>query len=129
MDRGSRGGAGLRALLVVRVVVTDDAASTGRRTLYIVEIERRLTPEGDAEKFRGLIFEFAPDGDPAAELEVWLTKLRADLVRNCGVFRRELCAACPGRAVPFAHLPARSGLPGEPAVRNAFRKMGVVLSE
>ncbi|MCY4505552.1 MAG: hypothetical protein OXG35_01120 [Acidobacteria bacterium] len=127
VGRGPRGGVGLRALLVVRVIVADDAASGGRRTLYIVEIERRLTPEGDGERFRGLIFELDPHGAPAEQLDSWLTNLRTDLVRSRGVFRRELCAACPGRAAPFTHLPARVGSPGEPTVRNAFRKMGVIL--
>lgn len=127
VNRGPRGSVGLRALLVVRVVVADDAASSARRTLYIVEIERRSTPQGDAENFRGLIFELAPSDDPAMLFEGWLSKLRTDLVRSRGVFRSELCAACPGRAAPFAHLPARAGAPSESTVRNAFRKMGVIL--
>ena len=117
----------LRALLVVRVVVADDSVSDGRRTLYLVEIERRLTARGDEEKFRGLIFELDRRDDSTGQFDGWLGKLRADLVRSRGVFRRELCAACPGRAAPFAYPPARAGAPGEPAVRNAFRKMGVIL--
>ena len=129
VDRGPRGGVGLRALLVVRVVVADDAASTGRRGLYIVEIERRLTPAVDPDKFAGFIFEIPPNGDPAARLDAWLTKLRADLVRTRGVFHSELRAACPGRAALFRHSPGRSGPRGEPTVRNAFRKMGVILPE
>ena len=129
VDCGPRGGVGFRALLVVRVVVADDPASSDIRALYIVEIERRLTPDGDAEKFPGWIFEIAPNDDPATRLDAWLTKLRADLVRSDGVLHRELRLACPGRAAPFSHSPARSGPSAESAVRNAFRKMGVVLPE
>ena len=129
VDRGRRGGVGFRALLVVRVVVADDTASSDCRALYIVEIERRLTPDGDAEKFPGWIFEIAPNDNPAARLDAWLTKLRADLVRSGGVLHRELWLACPGRAAPFFHSPGRSGPPAESTVRNAFRKMGVILPE
>ena len=129
VDCAPRGGVGFRALLVVRVVVADDTASSDCRALYIVEIERRLTPDGDAEKFPGWIFEIAPNDDPAARLDAWLTKLRADLVRSGGVLHRELWLACPGRAAPFSHLPGRSGRSAESTVRNAFRKMGVILPE
>ena len=127
VNRGPRSAVGLRALLVVRVVVADDTASSARRTLYIVEIERRLTPQGDAENFRGLIFELATSDDPATLLDGWLSKLCADLIRSRGVFRSELCAACPGRAATFTHLPVGAGARGETVVRNAFWKMGVIL--
>ena len=129
VDRGPRSGVGFRALLVVRVVVAGDAATSDSRGLYIAEIERRLTPDGDAEKFPGWIFEIAPDDDPAARLDAWLTKLRAELLHSGGVLRRELWLACPGRAVPFSHSPGRSGPPAESTVRDAFRRMGVILPE
>ena len=87
MDRGPGRGVGVRAVLFVRAIVADDAASDAARTFFIVEIERRLTPEGDAEKLRDLIFELAPDGVPAKEFGDWFDRLRDDLVRSRGVFR------------------------------------------
>ncbi len=54
VDRGPRGGGvGSRALLVVRIVVPDDSLSSSRRTLYLVEIERRLTSQGKEENVFG----------------------------------------------------------------------------
>ena len=132
VDRGPHGGGvGRRALLLVRIVVPDESLPSSRRTLYLVEIERRMASpsQGEEGNFNGLIFELHPNGDPVVQLDRWLSKLLADLVRSRGLFRRQLCAACPGRAVPFTHLPAQAGATGEPAVRNALRKMGVILPE
>ena len=126
------GGVGRRALLVVRIVVPDESLPSSRRTLYLVEIERRMASpsQGEEGNFNGLIFELHPNGDPVVQLDCWLSKLLADLVRSRGLFRRQLCAACPGRAVPFTHLPAQAGASGEdPAVRDALREMGVLLPE
>ena len=78
------------------------------RALYIVEIDRRLTLDGDAEKFPGWVCEMAPNDDPAARLNAWLSKLRADLGRSGGVFT----ASC-GWLAPAA--PCRSPIrPADP---------------
>ena len=132
VDPGPHGGdVDRRAFLVVRVVVSDESLPGSRRTLYLVEVERRMASpsQGEEGKSNGLIFELRPNGDPVVQLDRWLSKLLADLVRSRGLFRRQLCAACPGRAVPFTHLPAQAGTPGERAVRDALREMGVLLPE
>ena len=132
VDRGPHGGGvGRRALLLVRIVVVDGSLPSSRRTLYLVEVERGMVSpsQGEEGNVNGLIFEFHPNGDAVVQLDGWLSKLLADLVRSRGLFRRQLCAACPGRAVPFTHLPAQVGAPSELAVRNALRKMGVILPE
>ena len=130
VDRGTEGGGvGVRALLVVRIVIRGDSSSGGGRTLYLVEIERRLTSRGEEENLRGVIFEFEPNGDPAPQFARWLNELRADLVLTGASFLTQLCAACLGRAVPLIYSPAQSGVSGEHVLRRALRTMGVVLPE
>ena len=130
VDRGPEGGGvGVRALLVVRIVIRGDSRSGGVRTLYLVPIETRLPPRGEEENFGGLIFEFTLNGDAVPQFDRWLNELRADLVLSGGGFLTQLCAAYPGRAVPFIQSPAQSGVSGEHAVRRALRTMGVILPE
>ena len=135
VDRGSdAGGAGPRALLVVRLLVRDDSAPRNRRTLYLVEIEHRLPSQrddspDDGDDFSGLIFELEPSDDPVGQLDAWLGKLRAGLVASRGVFGTELREACPGRVVSYAHLLGQPGTALELAIRGALRQMGVDLPE
>ena len=92
VDPGPHGGdVGRRAFLVVRVVVSDESLPGSRRTLYLVEVERRMASpsQGEEGKSNGLIFELRPNGDPVVQLDRWLSKLLADLVRSRGLFRRQ----------------------------------------
>ena len=67
VDRGPHGGGvGRRALLLVRIVVPDESLPSSRRTLYLVEIERRMASpsQGEEGNFNGMIFEFPLERRP-----------------------------------------------------------------
>ena len=117
-----------RGLLVARVEVRADPRFSETRSLYLVEIQRRLLTHGKDRKFSGLVLELNEPGDSGNALAGWLARVRAALPRQRGVFRKPLRDACPGWALLFNHSSSKyTDLPGEAAVRNALRKMGVWL--
>jgi hypothetical protein len=113
-----------RGALVIRVVVDD-------RTIYIVEMERRLTTKTDnegkeieeEEKMTGLIFSLKDNSLFVPYLQKVLWNIR--VVK--GVFRKIL-GDCPGYDDFFKHpKPVDGEYPGESSVKNALSKLDIYL--